>query len=156
MSAEGGEICEKRRRTGNYSSGERDLLVELVGKYGLIIENKKTDAVTWKEKQEAWQQVANEYNALVSTARDHRQLKQVGPMMNVCQVRARNTASTHNWLKIISAVPLPLPFTPPASRSVIPFHSNHYMVIMQLIGCVQTLPRTAPKFVRHWCGINYI
>lgn len=74
MAAEGGE---KRRRTGNYSSGERDLLVELVGKYGMIIENKKTDAVTWKEKQAAWQQVANEYNALVSTARDYRQLKQV-------------------------------------------------------------------------------
>jgi len=43
---------DKRKRNVNFSATEEELLVELVKKYQNIIENKKTDMVMWKEKEE--------------------------------------------------------------------------------------------------------
>ena len=67
---------KKRERGGNYSSAERELLLELVVKYEAI-ECKKTDAVSSREKADAWKKVAAEFNALAVTARTWEQLKQV-------------------------------------------------------------------------------
>lgn len=40
------------------------MLVELVKKYEKVIENKKTDAVMWKEKESCWAQLAAEFNSV--------------------------------------------------------------------------------------------
>lgn len=46
---------EKRERQANFSSSEEKLLVELVLKYGSVIENKETDSDVWKKKAETWE-----------------------------------------------------------------------------------------------------
>jgi len=44
----------KRKRNVNFCKTEEELLVELVKKYEQVIENKKTDAVMWKEREFCW------------------------------------------------------------------------------------------------------
>jgi Myb/SANT-like DNA-binding domain len=67
----------KRQRTANLTRGDRDILVDLVGKYGDILECKKTDTVTWRQKEDAWKKVEFDYNAVSTNAREWKQLKQV-------------------------------------------------------------------------------
>lgn len=54
---------KKRERTLNFSTEETRLLVNIVLKYMQVIENKTTDAVTWKSKNETWEKIANEFNS---------------------------------------------------------------------------------------------
>lgn len=52
----------KRKRDVNFNKAEEELLVELVKNYQHIIENKKTDAVMWKDKEACWVKIAAEFN----------------------------------------------------------------------------------------------
>ncbi|KAF2904259.1 hypothetical protein ILUMI_01924 [Ignelater luminosus] len=52
----------RRDRAQNYANDETRLLVDIVLEYKHIIENKASDAVAWKEKAEAWQQIADSFN----------------------------------------------------------------------------------------------
>lgn len=52
--------CNKRI---NFSRDEEQLLVALVGKYKSIIENRKSNATTWKDKEKAWQVIEKEFNS---------------------------------------------------------------------------------------------
>ena len=54
----------KRKRNVNFCKTEEELLVELVKKYEQVIENKKTDAVMWKEKESCWTELAAEFNSV--------------------------------------------------------------------------------------------
>lgn len=54
----------KRERSNNFIDSEVDLLIELVDKYKETIECKKTDAVMWKEKEAAWNNIEKEFNIL--------------------------------------------------------------------------------------------
>lgn len=74
MGAEGGL---KRKRSGNFSLKEKGLLVDLVGRYSSIIECKRTDGSTMQQKEGAWLQLTDEFNALVDVARDCKALKVV-------------------------------------------------------------------------------
>lgn len=60
------ELSKKRERATNFSSSEVRLLTELVTKYRSVIENKKTDAVTNKDKDDAWTKIATTFNAASS------------------------------------------------------------------------------------------
>lgn len=53
----------KRDRSANFSLHERDILVSLVQKYHAVLENKQSDASTWKMKETAWESIQNEFNA---------------------------------------------------------------------------------------------
>ncbi|KAJ8705908.1 hypothetical protein PYW07_010685 [Mythimna separata] len=53
----------KRDRSANFSPSERDILVFLVQKYKTVLENKKSDARTWKMKEAAWKSIHKEFNA---------------------------------------------------------------------------------------------
>ncbi|XP_073961937.1 uncharacterized protein [Choristoneura fumiferana] len=53
----------KRERNLNFSREETDMLVSLVEKNKHIIENKKSDAVTWKEKEEKWKAIESAFNS---------------------------------------------------------------------------------------------
>ncbi|KAL1492520.1 hypothetical protein ABEB36_010761 [Hypothenemus hampei] len=46
---------------------EKFMLINIVEKYKNIIENKKTDSNTWKEKEEAWEKVSEERKELFKT-----------------------------------------------------------------------------------------
>ncbi|KAB0799453.1 hypothetical protein PPYR_07333 [Photinus pyralis] len=58
---------KKKERSANFSPTEIDLLVKLVSQHAKVIECKKTDAATWKDKENEWEQLALEYNSANST-----------------------------------------------------------------------------------------
>lgn len=53
----------KQRRSANFSFAERSNLIKVVLKYKDIVENKKTDALTWRQKEDVWNTIENEFNA---------------------------------------------------------------------------------------------
>lgn len=54
---------KKRERNVNFSRREEELLVELVISNKNALENKKTDAVIWKKKEDCWKKLALEFNS---------------------------------------------------------------------------------------------
>ncbi|XP_023311269.1 uncharacterized protein LOC111691949 [Anoplophora glabripennis] len=53
----------KRDRSQNFTNSETRLLVELVLKRAEILENKKTDAAMWHQKNIAWAEITKQFNA---------------------------------------------------------------------------------------------
>lgn len=66
---------EVDQKIGKFKESEVEILVKLVDKYKNIIENKKTDATTWKEKQKTWAQITNEFNATCGSSRPPKNIK---------------------------------------------------------------------------------
>lgn len=54
---------KKRERGNNFSREEEDLLVQLAEESKSIIENKKSDSITWKEKNAEWVRIEERFNA---------------------------------------------------------------------------------------------
>ncbi|KAF9808189.1 hypothetical protein SFRURICE_017341 [Spodoptera frugiperda] len=54
----------KRGRSANFSLHERDILVSPIQKHKSVLENKQSDASTWKMKEAAWEDIQKEFNAL--------------------------------------------------------------------------------------------
>ncbi|KAI4468172.1 apontic [Holotrichia oblita] len=54
---------KNKTRGPNYSSDEKCILINIIAKYKNIIENKKTDATTWKEKENTWKKITSEFNS---------------------------------------------------------------------------------------------
>lgn len=52
----------KEGRSVNFSTKEMLILVEIVKKYKHIVECKKTDGTTWREKDECWSKITDELN----------------------------------------------------------------------------------------------
>ncbi|XP_037813193.1 uncharacterized protein LOC119604569 [Lucilia sericata] len=52
---------EKRQRGKNFSLNEEYFLVDLVEIHKSVLENKKSDAVTWRQKNETWEKLASEF-----------------------------------------------------------------------------------------------
>ncbi|KAI4468155.1 myb/sant-like dna-binding domain [Holotrichia oblita] len=68
---------EKIRCT-NFTSSEKDLLLNIVQHYTHIIENTKTDAVSVQEKNKTWELVAQDYNRENETGnRSSKQLREL-------------------------------------------------------------------------------
>lgn len=57
------DACKKRERCANFTSAEKKLLLQLSNKYKTILENKKTDGVTWRNKEDSWTKIENQFNA---------------------------------------------------------------------------------------------
>lgn len=55
-------MSEKNKRSKNFSDREIDLLLDLVKERKNILENKKTDAVTTRDKENCWKEISNEFN----------------------------------------------------------------------------------------------
>lgn len=56
-------MTEKRKRSPNWLLSEKSLLLELVEKHFSVVENKKTDGVTMKQKLAEWDVISHEYNS---------------------------------------------------------------------------------------------
>ncbi|XP_063828327.1 uncharacterized protein LOC135077687 [Ostrinia nubilalis] len=66
----------KKTRGPNFSSNEKEILIELITKFKDLVENKKTDAVTSANKNEGWRKLTEEFNSLSSfSVRNTEQLK---------------------------------------------------------------------------------
>lgn len=62
--AEEFEQTKKRVRSANYTTEEKATMINIINKHKNIIESKKTDKVTWKEKNDTWETITNEFNAV--------------------------------------------------------------------------------------------
>lgn len=51
------------KRAANFSTYEEQLLISLVEKYKNIIESKRSNVVTWKNKKKAWLKIECEFNS---------------------------------------------------------------------------------------------
>lgn len=64
-----------RKRAKNFSQEEEVLLVDLVENHKNCIENKKSDAVIWRQKEEAWQKIEEEFAAVIGVKRNWKALR---------------------------------------------------------------------------------
>lgn len=89
----------KKNRGCNFTSEEKCILVNLIIKYKDIIENKKTDSATVREKDFAWNQVLNEFNGSVVV--NKRTLKQLKSFYDNYKRKAKkkNTEDKLNFFK---------------------------------------------------------
>lgn len=55
----------KRARSINFTTNECEIIVNLVTKYQQIIENRRSDAATWRAKEAAWDKIRHEFNRIV-------------------------------------------------------------------------------------------
>ncbi|XP_046145746.1 uncharacterized protein LOC123989090 [Osmia bicornis bicornis] len=71
----------------HFTDVEKNVFVALVKKFAHIIENKKCDSSTLRQKEEAWQEVTQQYNmlAVVSCKRNTVQLKKMWSNMKATQ-----------------------------------------------------------------------
>ncbi|CAG9770028.1 unnamed protein product [Ceutorhynchus assimilis] len=54
---------ETAKKKVNYSVSEKSLLLSIVQRFKNVVENKKTDAVTWREKDSAWEKIAEIFSS---------------------------------------------------------------------------------------------
>ncbi|XP_067014271.2 myb/SANT-like DNA-binding domain-containing protein 3 isoform X3 [Anabrus simplex] len=67
---------QKRKRSSNFSDFETNIVAELMVRHKDVIENKKTDGVTVKQKDKTWKKVAEEFNSISGVSyRSARNLK---------------------------------------------------------------------------------
>jgi hypothetical protein len=83
---------KKRKRSKNFTEREKENLIEIVSDNVKILENKKTNSVFNKMKQECWNtKIANAYNSTqTSGVRTGEQLKSLYEQMKKC---AKNNKS---------------------------------------------------------------
>lgn len=63
------------KRTTNFTKSEENYLLQLIKKYGHILENKRTDSASNQNKNEAWLKVTREFNSSDTTYRSLQVLK---------------------------------------------------------------------------------
>jgi len=52
-----------KKRLPNFSTDEKIILIEIIESRKHIVENKKTDSVTVKEKEKCWLDISREFNS---------------------------------------------------------------------------------------------
>ncbi|XP_023310902.1 uncharacterized protein LOC111691787 [Anoplophora glabripennis] len=65
----------KRIRCSNFSSSEMDILLTLVEEHKRIIECKKTDTVSNRDKDAEWEKLTNKFNAAAGSGQTAKQLR---------------------------------------------------------------------------------
>jgi len=58
-----GNIFFKMSTKKHYTDSEKTFFVEILKRFGDIIENKRSDTTTLKNKEEAWREICDLYNA---------------------------------------------------------------------------------------------
>ncbi|KAF0762993.1 fibrinogen silencer-binding protein-like [Aphis craccivora] len=57
-------IClNKKKRSNNFSFTEKELLLKIAISKKTVLENKSSNAVTWKDKEKIWREIAVQYNS---------------------------------------------------------------------------------------------
>lgn len=57
------KVVNRDKRSANFTKSEVNILVDLVLRRKNVIENKRTDATTWKDKDTAWEEITSQFNA---------------------------------------------------------------------------------------------
>lgn len=58
---------QSRKRAVNFTQAEKIILIDIISKYKHIIENKKSDNITLKDKEKGWKLIENTFNSISST-----------------------------------------------------------------------------------------
>ncbi|XP_072382600.1 uncharacterized protein [Diabrotica undecimpunctata] len=67
---------KSQKRSKNFTGQEKVQLIQILERYSHIIENKKTDAVSMRDKMKCWEIIKDEFNAItVEGPRDVQSLK---------------------------------------------------------------------------------
>lgn len=53
----------KRKRSNNFCFTEKELLLKIALSRKTVLENKSSNAVTWKDKEKTWGEIAVQYNS---------------------------------------------------------------------------------------------
>ncbi|KAJ8962445.1 hypothetical protein NQ314_005741 [Rhamnusium bicolor] len=78
---------EVSKRSRNFTDYDRNLLFELVIQYKHVLENKKTDGTSVKQKNEAWDEIPLKYNSSCQTS--PRNAKQLHALYDGIKKKAR-------------------------------------------------------------------
>lgn len=73
------------------TENETSILLELVGKYKTVIENKKTDGASTKAKHDAWERLTSQYNCMHGVV--HRNTKQLRKAWDNLKVKWKREAA---------------------------------------------------------------
>ncbi|XP_050062767.1 fibrinogen silencer-binding protein-like [Aphis gossypii] len=77
MEKKSASINKKRVRSTNFSFSEKELLLKFALQKKRVLENKESNAVSWNDKNRAWVEIAEKYNAAtLDCPRDPTNLKQ--------------------------------------------------------------------------------
>ncbi|XP_064553851.1 myb/SANT-like DNA-binding domain-containing protein 4 [Drosophila montana] len=66
---------EKKKRGKNFTAEEEQVLMELLEERKNILENKKSDAATWKQKEQAWEEMADTFYTRTGIRREWKALR---------------------------------------------------------------------------------
>jgi len=53
----------KRKRSNNFSFTDKELLLKIALSRKTVLENKSSNAATWKDKEKTWEEIAIQYNS---------------------------------------------------------------------------------------------
>lgn len=53
----------KRKRSINFTQNEKELLLEIAIPKRMVLEDKTANAITWKIKEGAWEEIATQFNS---------------------------------------------------------------------------------------------
>jgi hypothetical protein len=87
-------------RTPNFTHVEEKLLLELTDKHKRVVENKKTGAVQWSDKEKAWKQLEEYFNGrnIFTTFRSMTILKQKYSNLKKLKSKfSRNKQEMEKW-----------------------------------------------------------
>lgn len=59
----------RRKRSKNFTELETRLLIDVIIRHIGTVENKKTDAITWKEKKQIWDKISQDFQTLAGSER---------------------------------------------------------------------------------------
>ncbi|XP_066581996.1 myb/SANT-like DNA-binding domain-containing protein 4 [Prorops nasuta] len=103
---------QKKERSSNFTTNELVMLLDIIKNFKHIVECKKTDTVTWKEKDDAWEKITELLNANGETERSKKSVlsKYNDMKKNLKKKLAANKAET---FKTDGGIPIILPLTLP-------------------------------------------
>ena len=102
---------DKEKRGTNFTKTEIDLLIDITLKYKSIVENKRTYAAMWKDKNEAWMKISKKFNA--ASGNFPRSVKTIRAKYDSIKKNIRKKCSVLKSEQIkTGGGPCPMPLTP--------------------------------------------
>lgn len=95
--------ANKNSRCSNFTYEEEQLLISLVEKYKNIVECKKSNSITWKEKEMGWNSIEKEFNS--SSGKCFRSVKNLKEKYNNIKNQAEMDSGEKdglgNWWRLL-------------------------------------------------------
>lgn len=79
------------KRSANFTTFERESIITLVGDYSKIIEDKRTDSRSNREKESAWSDITSKFNS--ETNNSFKTTKQLQSCWKNIKIRAKKVAT---------------------------------------------------------------